>query len=212
MACSSILRFTNPAAIKNGVDMYSLWGIYDWDITACLQQDGVRVSKLLSGAVALRPASARVPVAFCPECAECVHRGVFPGRSWRALQAKTRSSSACLSLPISMRARRVLQTVAEKAGWGKPMPKGKGRGIAQHTCFGTSTAQVAEISVNETTGAFKVDRVVVAVDCGPVVNPAPLVAQIQGGVLMALSTVLQRSDPVSRRVGSSHRTSTATSS
>jgi isoquinoline 1-oxidoreductase subunit beta len=94
-------------------------------------------------------------------------------------------------LANEMRARRVLQTVAEKAGWGKPMPKGKGRGIAQHKCFGTYTAMVAEVSVNEATGAFKVDKVVAAVDCGPVVNPAPIVAQIQGGALMALSTVLR---------------------
>ena len=91
----------------------------------------------------------------------------------------------------NMRARRVLQTAAEKAGWGKPMPKGKGRGIAQHSCFGSYVAQVADVSVNEKDGAVKVDRVVVAVDCGPVINPDPIIAQMEGAVIMGVSTALK---------------------
>jgi isoquinoline 1-oxidoreductase beta subunit len=90
-----------------------------------------------------------------------------------------------------MRARRVLEVVAEKAGWGKAIPKGEGRGIAQHACFGTWTAQVAEISVNKKDGTIKVHRVVAAVDCGPVVNPDPLVSQIEGGIINSLSTALK---------------------
>ena len=77
-------------------------------------------------------------------------------------------------LSNNMRARRALQTVAEKSGWGASLPKGKGRGIAHHYCFGTYVAQVADVSVNERNGTFKVDRIVAAVDCGPVVNPGPL--------------------------------------
>ena len=95
------------------------------------------------------------------------------------------------NLKNNMRARRVLETVAEKAGWGKPIPKGEGRGIAQHACFGTYTAQVAEISVNKKDGTIKVHRVVAAIDCGPVVNPDPLVAQIEGGIIMSLGTALK---------------------
>ncbi len=94
-------------------------------------------------------------------------------------------------LERNMRARRVLKTAAEKAGWGKPMPKGKGRGIAQHSCFGSYVAQVAEASVNEKDGTIKVDRIVAAVDCGPVVNPDPLIAQIEGAVVIGLSTALK---------------------
>jgi isoquinoline 1-oxidoreductase beta subunit len=85
----------------------------------------------------------------------------------------------------------VLETVAEKVGWGKPIPKGVGRGIAQHACFGTWTAQVADLSVDEKTGKIKVHKVVAAVDCGPVVNPGPLVEQIESGITMALSTALK---------------------
>jgi isoquinoline 1-oxidoreductase beta subunit len=64
-------------------------------------------------------------------------------------------------------------------------------GIAQHSCFGTYVAQVADISVNRKTGVIKVHKIVVAVDCGPVVNPGPLHAQIEGGVIMGLSTALK---------------------
>jgi isoquinoline 1-oxidoreductase beta subunit len=91
----------------------------------------------------------------------------------------------------NMRARRILQTAAEKAGWGQSMPNGKGRGIAQHTCFGSYLAQVADVSVNDKDGTFKVDRIVVAVDCGPVVNPGPLKAQIEGAVIMALGAAIK---------------------
>jgi isoquinoline 1-oxidoreductase beta subunit len=94
-------------------------------------------------------------------------------------------------LSNNMRARRVLQTVAEKAGWGKPMPKGKGRGIAQHACFGSYVAQVADVSVNEKDGTVKVDRIVSAVDCGPVVNPDTVIAQIEGAVVMGVSTIFK---------------------
>jgi isoquinoline 1-oxidoreductase beta subunit len=90
-----------------------------------------------------------------------------------------------------MRARRVLQTVAEKAGWGKPVPKGKGRGIAQHSCFGGFLAYVADVSVNEKDGTVKVDRIVAAVDIGPVVNPNAVLAQVEGGIIEGISTTFK---------------------
>jgi isoquinoline 1-oxidoreductase beta subunit len=71
------------------------------------------------------------------------------------------------------------------------MSKGKGRGIAQHSCFGTYVAQVADVSVNEGNGTVKVDRIVAAVDCGPVVNPDTVKAQIEGSVIEGLSTTLK---------------------
>jgi isoquinoline 1-oxidoreductase beta subunit len=94
-------------------------------------------------------------------------------------------------LKNNRRARRVLETVAEKADWGKHVPKGKGRGIAQHSCFGSYVAQLADVSADQRNGMVKVDRIVVAVDCGPVVNPDPLIAQIEGGVVIGLSTALK---------------------
>ncbi|MGK9236077.1 xanthine dehydrogenase family protein molybdopterin-binding subunit [Inquilinus limosus] len=83
----------------------------------------------------------------------------------------------------------VLSLVAEKAGWGQPLPAGKGRGVAVHKSFETYVATVAEVSVEG--GALKVDRVVVAVDCGIAVNPDVIRAQVEGSVGFALSVVLR---------------------
>lgn len=73
----------------------------------------------------------------------------------------------------------VLTLAAEKAGWGKPLPKGKGRGVAVHESFNTFVAHVAEVTVSDK-GHVTVDRVVVAVDCGQVVNPDVVTAQMEG--------------------------------
>jgi isoquinoline 1-oxidoreductase beta subunit len=83
----------------------------------------------------------------------------------------------------------VLNLAAQKAGWGRPMPKGRGRGIAYHRTFGTPVAMVAEVTVAR--GAYKVDRIVCAVDCGVAVNPDVIEAQVEGSVGFALSAVLR---------------------
>lgn len=84
---------------------------------------------------------------------------------------------------------RVLDLAAEKGDWGKPLPAGKGRGIAIHESFDTIVAQVAEVSVS-THGEVKVDRVVAAVDCGHVVNPRLVEMQIESGVIYGLTAAL----------------------
>jgi isoquinoline 1-oxidoreductase subunit beta len=83
----------------------------------------------------------------------------------------------------------VLDTIAEKSDWGKPLGQGRGRGIAIHECYGSIIGQVAEVTVSQK-GEVKVDRVVAAVDCGHVVNPGIVEAQIQGGVIYGLSAAL----------------------
>ena len=83
----------------------------------------------------------------------------------------------------------VLNLAAEKAGWGRPLPAGKGRGVAVHKSFGTYVAQVAEVSVT-TDGKIKTDRVVCAVDCGVAVNPDVIKAQMEGGIGFGLGAVL----------------------
>ncbi len=89
------------------------------------------------------------------------------------------------------RARRVLETAAEKAGWGKPLKKGQARGIAYHLSFGSYVAEVAEVSVDKKDGKIKVHRVVCAVDCGSTVNPEIVSAQMMGGITMGLSAALK---------------------
>lgn len=82
----------------------------------------------------------------------------------------------------------VLDLAASKAGWGKPLPKGRARGIALHESFGSICAQVAEVSVAD--GQVKVHRVVCAIDCGVVVNPDTVEAQMQGSIVYGLSAAL----------------------
>ena len=83
----------------------------------------------------------------------------------------------------------VLNLVAEKSGWGKPLPPGRGRGIAGLYGFGSYVAHVAEVTVAKD-GTLHVDRVVVAVDCGQVINPDTVAAQVEGGVVFGLTSAL----------------------
>ena len=87
------------------------------------------------------------------------------------------------------RDRQVLQLAAEKAGWGTPLPPGKGRGFAVHYSFHSSLAYVAEVTV-ASDGSVKVDRVVCAVDCGVAINPDVIRAQVEGGVAFGLGAIL----------------------
>jgi isoquinoline 1-oxidoreductase subunit beta len=82
----------------------------------------------------------------------------------------------------------VLQLAAEKAGWGKPLPKGQGRGIAAFYSFQSYTAAVAEASVQN--GAVKLHRLVYAVDCGRPINPDGIRAQVESAAIYGLSAAL----------------------
>jgi isoquinoline 1-oxidoreductase subunit beta len=83
----------------------------------------------------------------------------------------------------------VLDTVAEKSGWGKPIATGRARGVAIHECYGTIVAEVAEISLSPREG-LRVHRITLAVDCGHVVNPLTLAEQMEGGAIFALTAAL----------------------
>jgi isoquinoline 1-oxidoreductase beta subunit len=89
----------------------------------------------------------------------------------------------------SPRAKAVLDLVAEKAGWGQPLPKGSGRGVSLQFVFGSYLAQVAEVEVSNQ-GAVRVRRVVCAMDCGTVVNPDTVQAQIQSGIIFGTTAAL----------------------
>jgi isoquinoline 1-oxidoreductase beta subunit len=87
------------------------------------------------------------------------------------------------------RAKAVLDLAADKAGWGQPLPKGIGRGVSVQFVFGTYMAQVAEVEV-ASDGAVRVRRVVCAVDCGTVINPDTVRAQIQGAIIFGITSAL----------------------
>jgi isoquinoline 1-oxidoreductase beta subunit len=87
------------------------------------------------------------------------------------------------------RANAVLRLAAEKAGWGTPLPEGVGRGVSLQSVFATYLAVIAEVAVAKD-GSVRVRRIVCAVDCGTVVNPDTVEAQIQGGVIFGLTAAL----------------------
>jgi isoquinoline 1-oxidoreductase beta subunit len=96
-------------------------------------------------------------------------------------------------LPKDSRERRALDLAAEKFGWGKPLAKGRAAGMAVHASFESFVAQIAEVSVEggeSGKGRIKVHRVVCAIDCGPVVNPLSVEAQMQSGIVFGLSAAL----------------------
>jgi isoquinoline 1-oxidoreductase beta subunit len=93
-------------------------------------------------------------------------------------------------LADSPRHLKVLDLAAEKSGWSGTLPAGRGRGIAIHKFFSdTIVAEVAEVSTGDK--GLRVDRVVCAVDCGFAVNPDVITAQMEGGIVYALSAALR---------------------
>jgi len=88
------------------------------------------------------------------------------------------------------RALAVLDLAAKEAGWGKPLPPGYGRGVSVlYSAWGSYLAEVAEVEVSKS-GEVRVHRVVCAVDCGTVVNPDTVKAQIEGGIVFGISGAL----------------------
>ena len=82
----------------------------------------------------------------------------------------------------------VLDLAAQKGDWGKPLPKGRGRGIACTPVY-AYLAQVAEVTVEH--GTIRVDRIVTAVDCGQVINPTGARSQLEGGAVFTISSILK---------------------
>jgi isoquinoline 1-oxidoreductase subunit beta len=102
--------------------------------------------------------------------------GKDPVEFRRALMANYPNHRACLD------------AVAEKAGWGQPLPAGVYRGIAQFHGYATYSAAVAEVSVTD--GKLKVHRLVLGINCGHAVNPDQVAAQMEGSVAFGLSAAL----------------------
>ncbi len=84
----------------------------------------------------------------------------------------------------------VLELAAQKAGWGQPLPPGRGRGVAVAFSYGSWAAEVAEVSVDGD-GRVRVHRVVCAVDCGLAINPDQVAAQMEGGIVWGLTAALR---------------------
>jgi len=178
----SINAFSNPSLVVDGKDRRQLQGMWAEPGDAQL---GYTVPNLL---IEYAMRNTHVPVGpwrgvntnqngvyiecFMDEAARAA--GADPLEFRRALMAKHPKHLA------------VLNAAADKAGWGKPLPQGVHRGIAQFMGYGSYSAAVAEVSVSAA-GEAKVHRMVLALDCGHSVNPHQIAAQVEGSVAYGLS-------------------------
>src|SRR5213083_1862563 len=181
----SINAFLNPQGIKDGKDMRQLQGLSKEPGDA---QFGYSVPNLL---IEYAMRNTHVPVGpwrgvntnqngvylecFMDEVARAA--GQDPLEFRRALMASHPKHLA------------VLNAAADKAGWGKPLPAGVHRGIAQFMGYGSYSAAVAELSVSDK-GQVRVHRMVLALNCGHAVNPDQIAAQVEGSVAYGLTATL----------------------
>jgi isoquinoline 1-oxidoreductase beta subunit len=175
----SILSWVRPDDVKSGIDRTSVEGL----ATMPYGFDHYRIEHLIQ--------NTHVPVAFW--------RSVGSSQNAFALESFIDEiAHAGGKDPVELRRvllkshpdwLRVLDTVAQKANWGKTMPKGTAQGVAIHECFGSIVGQVAEVSVSRR-GDVRVERVVCAIDCGHVVNPLSVAEQMESGVVYGLAAAL----------------------
>ena len=180
IAGSSIIARFFPAAMKEGVDPDAV------DVAA---DPAYALGDIHVEWFAQEPPG--IPTAFWRGVG--VTRGTFVLESFiDELAANAKQDPLAYRLALlekSPRSRAVLQLAADKAGWGTPLPPGQGRGLALCTGFGSFIAQVVEVSVDKH-GTVKLTRAVCAVDCGHMVNPDTVRAQMESGIIFGLSAVL----------------------
>jgi isoquinoline 1-oxidoreductase subunit beta len=177
----SILARWAPPAFQNGLDADALDGAVQllYDIPA-IQVEYVRHEEPVVNTGFWRGVGVThntfVIESFIDELAAATKQDPFEYR--RALLAK------------SPRARAVLDLAATKGDWGAKLPAGRGRGIAlMYSGWDTYLAEVADVEVSPS-GDVRVHRIVCAVDCGTIVNPDIVKAQIEGGVIFGISGAL----------------------
>ena len=180
IAGSSIIARFFPAVLKNGIDP---------DAVEIAADPAYAVGDVHVEWIAQEPPG--IPTAFWRGVG--VTRGTFVLESFiDELAANAKQDPLAYRLALlekSPRAKAVLELAADKAGWGKPLPAGQGRGIALCTGFGSFIAQVVEVIVDRD-GTVRPTRVVCVVDCGLMVNPDTVRAQMESGIIFGLSAVM----------------------
>ena len=175
----SIFAYLLPHLVKDGVDASSVDGTHNqaYKMDNCKFDFVMRNSHVPVGFWRSVGSSqnAFITESFIDEVAHAA--GKDPVEFRRGLLAHNKSWTNCLNM------------AAEKGDWGKPLPKGSGRGIAINACFGSITCHVAEVTV-DARGRLKVDRVVVVLDSGHAVHPDNIAAQNESGVVYALTAMM----------------------
>jgi isoquinoline 1-oxidoreductase beta subunit len=187
-----------PVAWRHSIAGAGLWALYYGEATV---KNGVDADAVTS-AVDLAYPLENMEVRFVRRDPRGVPtgwwRGVGATRSVFAVESFVDELAAAVQQdPVSYRRallkeprmRAVLELAADRAGWGTALPGGSGRGVSIQYAFGSYLAQVAEVSV-DAQGRPRVGRVVCAMDCGQVVNPDGVRAQLEGGVTFGLSAAL----------------------
>ena len=180
----SILAAVNPGWMKNGVDMFTFQGLLpegdhaiSYSVPNLLVEHAMRNPPVPPGfwrGVNINQ-NAIYMESFVDELAHAAGKDALEFR--RKLMSNHPKSLA------------VLDAVAEKAGWGKPAPKGVYRGLAVCKAFASYIAACAEISVDKQ-GKLKIHRIVAATDSGYAVNPQQIEAQVEGSFVFGLSALL----------------------
>ncbi|HEX4648436.1 MAG TPA: molybdopterin cofactor-binding domain-containing protein [Steroidobacteraceae bacterium] len=192
-----------PVAWRHTIAGAGLWALYFGEATVAKGVDFDAISVATDGAVgSLIYPMENMEVRFARRDPRGVPlgwwrgvgatRGVFAVESFVDELAHTLQQDPVKyrrSLLKEPRARAVLDLAADRAGWGTALPPGSGRGVSLQFAFGSYLAEVAEVSVSSQ-GQVRVDRVVCAMDCGEVVNPEGVRAQLEGGVTFGLSAAL----------------------
>jgi isoquinoline 1-oxidoreductase subunit beta len=178
-AVGSISRSLGWEGVKNGVERQAIEGLANCPYSSDALKVGVNLKNTHVPVMFWRSVgssqNAFAVESFIDECAQAAKRDPLEYR--RALLEGKPDFLA------------VLDKLAEKGDWGKPLPKGVGRGVAIHEAFGTIVGEIAEVAVNEK-GEVKVQRVVACVDCGHLVNPLTAAMQIESAVMYGLTAAL----------------------
>lgn len=179
IAGSAVTALYSGEPLKNGVDddavdcaMDPVYALPNLDVRFVRQEPTGVPTSWWRGVGPTR--SVFVVESFIDECAAAARQD--PARYRRGLLKEARMQA-------------VLDQVVEKSGWGSPLPAGHGRGMALQFAFGSYMGQVTEVSVGRD-GKVRVERVVCVLDCGQLVNPDSVHAQMQGGVMFGLSAAL----------------------
>jgi isoquinoline 1-oxidoreductase subunit beta len=169
---------SNPEAVRNGLDPQTTQGL----INTAYKLPNYRVVSILK--------NTHVPLG--PWRAPGHSQNVFFMESFIDEMAHASGKD-----PVALRRelladrpdfQQVLDLLVEKGDWGKPMPRGKGRGVAVHESYDSIVGMTAEIAVAD--GEVRVERVVIVCDCGVVVNPRGVETQLEGGMIYGLSAAL----------------------
>jgi isoquinoline 1-oxidoreductase beta subunit len=180
IACPSIMEAWFPGSTKNNLDPTSVEGVANLPYA---------IPNILVDYVRTEPS---VPVGFWRSVGAS-QNGFFSECFMDELAAAGKKDPYEFRRHLLNKSQRqlgVLELVAQKAGWDKPLPAGRYRGIAVLEAFQSFAAQVVEISVDRKMRSVKVHRVVCAVDVGRVVNPANIVMQSESAIVYGLSSAL----------------------